>query len=204
MMPRDPKHVLSSKKVAQLAISIYDLMSQLQWTPTQIPIFELLELSPLHKEILEKSLCTTNVSTTIHAEKFQAMVNHISSHFLKRMKKPRELQIMIQIWNIWQLGISKFVINPGWKITIKAYDEFEWSSKGLIMLPICVEPIEKDVVFQVLNIHPAYNILLVRSCIHDMHFVQLMYHKYIKFPFNGVEIMILGDNSMCINMLAII
>ena len=56
----------------------YDLMSYLQWTPTQISIFELLELSPLHKVFLEKSLCIANVPTDIDDKKFQDMVNHIS------------------------------------------------------------------------------------------------------------------------------
>lgn len=56
----DPKNASSFKKVATLSISIYDLVSQLQRTHAQILIFELLEISPLHKEILEKALCTSN------------------------------------------------------------------------------------------------------------------------------------------------
>ena len=37
---------------------------------------------------------------------------------------------------VQQLGLSKFSIDPQCKITIKAYDEVERSSKGLIILPI--------------------------------------------------------------------
>ena len=48
--------------------------------------------------------------------------------------------------------MSKFLIDPRQKITLKVYDKVEWSSKGLIVLPIYVGPIEKDVVFQVLDI----------------------------------------------------
>lgn len=48
----DPKNSSSSKKVASLSISSYNLVSQLERTPAQIFIFELLELSPLHKKIL--------------------------------------------------------------------------------------------------------------------------------------------------------
>lgn len=55
----------------------------MQHTLAQISIFELLELSPLHKDILEKALCFANVPMDIDAKKFQAMVNHISSpHYL--------------------------------------------------------------------------------------------------------------------------
>ena len=58
-------------------------MSQLQWTPTQISIFKLLELSPLYKEILEEALCATSVPIDINAKRFQAMVNHIATpHYL--------------------------------------------------------------------------------------------------------------------------
>ena len=37
---------------------------------------------------------------------------------------------------IQQVGMLEFAIDPRCKITIKAYDEVERSSKGLIVLPI--------------------------------------------------------------------
>ena len=87
-MASDPTKASYSKQVVQPAISSYNLVSHLQWTPTQISIFELLELSPLHKEILEKALRATNFPTYIDAKRFQAMVNHISSpHYLKFSKE---------------------------------------------------------------------------------------------------------------------
>ena len=54
----------------------------------------------------------------------------------------------------------EFAIDPRHKITIKAYDEVERSSKGLIVLPIQVGPAKREVVFQVLDIPLAYNLLL--------------------------------------------
>ena len=54
-------------------------------------------------------------------------------------------------------------IDPRGRITIKAYEEVEWSSKGLIVLPIHVGLMEKDVVFQVLDIPLAYNMLRGRA-----------------------------------------
>ena len=48
---------------------------------------------------------------------------------------------------VQQLCISKFSIDPKCKTTIKAYDEVEQSSKGLIVLPIQVGTIERDAVF---------------------------------------------------------
>lgn len=144
----------------------------------QISIFELLELSPLHKDILEKALRSTNVPIDIDVEWFQAMVNHISSpHYLTFSKEDDQslshphnlsLHLEVQIFRtcvhwvlidndvrlniisfnvIQQLGMSKLSIDPRQKITIKAYDEVEHPSKGLIVLPIQVGLVEKDVVF---------------------------------------------------------
>ena len=76
---QDPKNASSSKQSTTSKISNYDLVSQLQRTPAQISIFELLELSPLHKDILEKALHSASVPMDIDTELFQAMVNHISS-----------------------------------------------------------------------------------------------------------------------------
>ena len=56
--------------------------------------------------------------------------------------------------------MSEFAIDPKCKITIKAYDEVERPSKGLIVLPIRVGPVEKNVIFQVLDIPLAYNLFL--------------------------------------------
>lgn len=57
-----------------------------------------------------------------------------------------------------QLGLSENVIDPCKKITIKSYDEEERTSKGLVSLPIRVGPVERDVLFQVLDIPLSYNI----------------------------------------------
>ena len=51
-------------------MSSYDLVHQLQKTPAQISIFELLELSPLHKEILEKALHAMRVPPNLDPDKF--------------------------------------------------------------------------------------------------------------------------------------
>ena len=84
---------------------------------------------------------------------------------------------------------------------IKAYDEVERSSKGLIILPIWVGPIEKDIVFQVLDIPLAYNLLLVCPWLHDMQAIPSTYHQCVKFLHNGIEVIISRDNAISINTL---
>ena len=66
------------------------------------------------------------------------------------------------------LGFSKNVVDPKKKITIKAYDEEERSSKGSVVLLIRVGPMVKDVLCQVLDMDLAYNILLGQPWIHSM------------------------------------
>ena len=73
--------------------------------PAQISIFELLELSPLHKDLLEKALHSTNIPIDIDAEQFQDMVNHISSpHHLTFSKEddrapshPHNLSLHVEV-----------------------------------------------------------------------------------------------------------
>ena len=98
------------------------------------------------------------------------------------------------------LGYSEEVIDTRKKITIKAYDEAERSSKGLAVLSIHVGPVERDILFQVVDVGPlAYNILLGRPWIHEMQAVPYTYHQCVKFPHNGVEICIPGDSSLSVN-----
>lgn len=100
-----------------------------------------------------------------------------------------------------QLGFFENVIDLGKKITIKAYDEEERTSKGLVSLPIRVGPVERDVLFQVLDIPLSYNILLGRPWIHEMKAVPSTYHQCLKFPYNGAEVNILADTNVICNAL---
>lgn len=91
---------------------------------------------------------------------------------------------------ITQLGFLELAIDHRKKITIKAYDEQERSSKGTIVLPIRVGPVIKDTICQVLDLPLAYNILLGRPWIHEMKGIPSTYHQCLKFPYEGVEVTI--------------
>lgn len=86
---------------------------------------------------------------------------------------------------IHALGLSENSIDPRRKITIKAYDDEERTSKGLIMLPIRMGPIVKNTFCQVLDRDLSYNILLGCPWIHDMQAVPSTYHQCLKFPYDG-------------------
>lgn len=66
------------------------------------------------------------------------------------------------------LGFFEEAIDPKKKITIKAYDDEERASRGVIVLPIRVGPMQKETICQVLDLKLTYNILLGRPWIHEM------------------------------------
>ena len=67
------------------------------------------------------------------------------------------------------LGYSEKIIDTRRKIIIKACDEVERLSKGLAIPPIRISPIEKDILFQIVDDGPlVYYTLLNRLCFHDM------------------------------------
>ena len=83
----------------------YNLVDQLQRNPTQISIFEILELSPKHKKVLEDALHMENVPNNLDIDQFQNMVNHIASpHYLsfleeddKSLSHPHNLALHIEV-----------------------------------------------------------------------------------------------------------
>ena len=125
----DPKNGSSSKKHIAFKISKYDLVSQLQCTLAQISIFELLELSPLHKDILEKALRFANIPTDIDAERFQAMVNHISSpHYLtfseeddRALSHPHNLSLHVEV-QIFHTRVRRVLIDNGAGLNIISFN----------------------------------------------------------------------------------
>ncbi|GLJ28698.1 hypothetical protein SUGI_0565650 [Cryptomeria japonica] len=86
----------------------YNLVEQLQKTPAQISILELLKLSPAHKEILEKALVDTTVSKDLDIDQFQTMVGYLTTpHCLSFTKEddmslqhphnaPLHIEVLIQ------------------------------------------------------------------------------------------------------------
>lgn len=91
------------------------------------------------------------------------------------------------------LGFSKACIDMSKKIIIKAYDNVECSSKGIITLPIKVGPAIQNTIFQVLDLDLPYTLLLGRPWIPAMRVIPSTYHQFIKFPYNNTKITISCD-----------
>ena len=65
----------------------YSILNQLQHTNAQISIFELLKISPAHRQILDKALNEANVPQDLDLERFQSMVGHLTSPYYMSFSK---------------------------------------------------------------------------------------------------------------------
>ena len=91
------------------------------------------------------------------------------------------------------LGYSEEDVDSSHKITIKAYDDVECFSYGVIIVPVRVGPAIENTLFQVLDIDMNCNMILGRPWIHAMKAIPLTQHQCVKFSYNGVEVTIPGD-----------
>lgn len=108
--------------------SNYNLVDQLQRTPAQILIFEILELSPRHKQIFEDALCMENVPNNLDIDQFQNMVNHITTpHYLtfsedddKALSHPHNLSLHIEVM-IHRTRVRHVLIDGGARLNICSF-----------------------------------------------------------------------------------
>jgi len=77
---------------------------------------------------------------------------------------------------IKQLGYSEKDVDTSKVITIRAYDDVERDTKGIIFLPIQVGPVTTETCCQVLDIDLPYNIILGHPWIHALKPVPSTYH----------------------------
>ena len=99
-----------------------------------------------------------------------------------------------------KLGYTNQDIDTRKKVTIRAYDGSERKFKGLVVLPIRIELVERDIIFHVVDTNTlSYSILLGRPWIHELKAVPSTYHQCVTFPHNEIEMCILGVNTLAIN-----
>ena len=91
------------------------------------------------------------------------------------------------------LGCFEEDLDPSHRIIIKAYDDGECFSKGIITLPIRVGPSTKNTLFHVLDIEMNCNMILGCPWLHAMKEVPSTYHQCMMFFYNNVELTIPGD-----------
>ena len=100
----------TSKLVYPTNAASYSILDQLQRTSAQITIFELLKISPAHREILNKALSEANVPKDLDLNRFQSMVGHLTSpHYLSFSEEddhslshphnnPLHIEVIVKLW----------------------------------------------------------------------------------------------------------
>lgn len=91
------------------------------------------------------------------------------------------------------MGYSEDGADPSRRITIKAYDDGECFSRGIITLPIRFGLATEDTLFHVLDIEMNYNMILGCPWLHAMKAVPSTYHQCLKFSYHNIEVTIPGD-----------
>ena len=79
------------------------------------------------------------------------------------------------------------------RIKIKAYDDGEFFSIEVIILPIRFGPTTENTLFHVLDIEMNFKMILVCPWLHDMKAITSTYHQCLKFSYNNVEVTIPND-----------
>lgn len=147
----------------------------------------------------------SSIPENIDTDQFQAMVGHVTSHlltfseqylpsqpshnhdlhlevFIHKNKVKRVLVdggvglniCTLQLIN--HLGYLEDTIEKTKSTTIRAYDDQERLSQGIIALPIQVGPLIAETTCQVLDLDLPYNILLGQPWIHALKVVASTYH----------------------------
>ena len=97
------------------------------------------------------------------ADKSLSHPNNLSLHIKVMIHKTHVRHVLIDggvglnicsLSHLKMLGYSEKIIDTRRKIIIKAYDEVDRLSKGLAILPVRIGPIEKDILFQIVDDGP--------------------------------------------------
>jgi len=176
--------------------SEYKVVDQLNQMPTRVSLLELLMHSVSHRKLLTKILSGAHVDQEISLDKFEGIVSHITANnylTFTEQELPSEgrghnkgLHISIKCMNHF---ISRLLIDNGSSLNVmpkatlnklstegihlrpstmvvRAFDGSKREVVGEVELPVQVGPCTFQVVFQVMDISPAYSCLLGRPWIH--------------------------------------
>ncbi|XP_070011224.1 uncharacterized protein [Nicotiana sylvestris] len=234
-----PEHLIESSKQAsgravetgpddlwrKVQAKEYSVVENLNKTPAQISILEILQSSETHKNTLIKALSEAYVPSNITGGEIANMVGQVlQSHKItfhedelppEGLGHNKALHITAQCEDHF---VTKILVDGGSSlnicllvalrtlgkglheikdgaISVKAFDRSQRSTIGEISLCLQMGPTWFDVEFQVIDILASYNLLLGRPWIHAAEAVASTLHQAVKFEWNHQEVIIHGDGS---------
>ncbi|GKU96994.1 hypothetical protein SLEP1_g10174 [Rubroshorea leprosula] len=97
-----------------------------------------------------------------------------------------------------QLQVDQSYIKPG-KTVVRAFDGTRKEVDGEIELPVNIGPYTFDITFQVMNIEPAFNMLLGRPWIHMAGAVPSTLHQKLKYIVGNSLVTVNGEKDYAIH-----
>ena len=209
--------------------SEFKVVEQLNKTPARISLLELLINSEPHRALLIKVLNDAHVAHDISVEGFEGIVNHITTnnyiafaeeeipvegrghnkalHVSVRCMDHVVAKVLIDNGSslnvmpkttLEKLPFSASRLKPS-SMVVRAFDGTRREVMGEIDIPIQIGPHTCNVVFQVMDINPAYSCLLGRPWIHALGVVPSTLHQKLKFAVGGLLVIVSGEEDMLVS-----
>ncbi|GLT83159.1 hypothetical protein SLE2022_014660 [Rubroshorea leprosula] len=205
--------------------SEYGIIEQLNKTLAKISVLELILSSEVHLDTLVKVLKEAHVSKNIDTQKFGTVVGAILApnyinftndeildegnghtkalHILVQCKMMNVPHVLIDNGSalnvipmavLKQLKVDESHINQC-NTVVHAFDGTKRNVVGKIELPMEIGLVTFDVDFFVMDISPAFNMLLGRPRIHVAGAVLSTLHQKVKYIVNGVLVTVNGEEE---------
>ncbi|KAJ9167500.1 hypothetical protein P3X46_022148 [Hevea brasiliensis] len=208
--------------------SEYDVVEQLRKTPARISLLSLILSSEVHRQALQRILDQAFVNPDITPRQFEKIVGQIQAssfvtfseeeidpvglthtkalHVIVKCKGCIVAKVLIDNGSalnvlpsttLARLPVDRSNIRQS-AIVVRAFDGTRREVLGDIDLPLQVGACTFNVTFQVMNIEPAYTMLLGRPWIHSANAVPSTLHQRIKYIMDGKIITIRGEEAILV------
>ncbi|XP_027348295.1 uncharacterized protein LOC113859812 [Abrus precatorius] len=209
--------------------SEYQVVEQLNCTPTKISLLSLLLNFEPHRKILMRVLNEAHVNHDITIDKFGGIVSNIASNnYLTftddevptegtRHNKALHISVKCQDHIIARVLIdngSSLNVMPKMTLSklpcdgshmkpsamiVRAFDGSRREVIGEIEIPIKIGPYTFQILFQVMDITPAYSCLLRRPWIHSAGVIPSTLHQKLKFIIDNKLVIVSGEDDMLVS-----
>ncbi|KAI4342119.1 hypothetical protein MLD38_026776 [Melastoma candidum] len=216
-----------AKKVVKfIRTSEYDIVEQLRKQPAQISLFDLINSSDKHREVLQKFLAEVHVPAQIEVNCLDVFMSSLlardsiifSDEDLPEFGKEHNMALFVTI-KCREMMIPRVLIDGGSGVNIipvtvlkqlhidesqyqasslvvRAFDGARRKVLGEILLDIYVGPAKFETTFHVLEAVGSFNMLLGRPWIHVAGAVPSTVHQRVKFVVGDKLITVQGESDV--------
>ncbi|WJX95006.1 hypothetical protein P8452_76371 [Trifolium repens] len=212
--------------------SEYKIVDQLNQTPSKISILSLLLNSEAHRKALLKVLNQAHVTEDVTVDHFGEIVANITASSClsfndedlpiegKAHNKALHISTMchdtvlarvlvdtgsslnvLPKVTLNKMSIDEVYMKPS-SLIVKAFDGSKRSVIGEVCLPVQIGPHTFNIIFQVMDINPAYSCLLGRPWIHAAGAVTSTLHQKLKFVVDDKLITVAGEEDIFVSHLS--